>query len=137
MVIAAFSGSVYAQTSTQAVKPAGSSALERARAAWEGGDFDLVAGLYSDALIAGGLTHGEVVSAYARMGAALAVTGKTRQALAALRTAALLDPDFTLPGEAGKKAMKAHSSTANSVVGCSQFAATRRVNKSFFLPMAR
>jgi hypothetical protein len=105
MVIAAFSGSVYAQTSTQAVKPAGSSALERARAAWEGGDFDLVAGLYGDALIAGGLTHGEVVSAYARMGAALAVTGKTRQALAALRTAALLDPDFTLPGEAGKKAM--------------------------------
>lgn len=70
-----------------------------------GGDFDLVAGLYNDALVAGGLTRGEVVSAYARMGAALAVAGKPRQALAALRTAALLDPDFTLPGEAGKKAM--------------------------------
>ena len=105
VVIAAFSGPVYAQSSAQTAKTPGASALERARAAWDGGDFDLVAGLYSDALVAGGLTRGEVVSAYARMGAALAVTGKTRQALAALRTAALLDPDFSVPGEAGKRAM--------------------------------
>jgi hypothetical protein len=104
MVIAAFSGSVYAQTSAPTVK-AGAGALERAKAAWDQGDFDLVAGLYDNALTTGGLTRTEVVSAYARMGAALAVTGKTRKALAALRTAALLDPGFTVPSEAGKRAL--------------------------------
>ena len=105
VVIAAFSGPVYAQTSVPSVKTPGATSLERAKAAWDSGDFDLVAGLYDDALTSGGLTRTEVVSAYARMGAALAVTGKARKALAALRTAALLDPEFTIPVEAGKRAM--------------------------------
>jgi hypothetical protein len=105
VVIAAFSGPVYAQTSAPTVKAPGAGALERAKAAWDAGDFDLVAGLYGDALNSGGLTRTEVVRAYARMGAALAVTGNARKALAALRTAAVLDPEFTLPVEAGKRAM--------------------------------
>ena len=46
----------------------------------------------------------DVLDAYVRMGSALAVAGKTRLALIALKQAALLDPVFTVPPEAGKKA---------------------------------
>lgn len=99
-MIAAFTGPVYAQTSARSAP----SALERAAAAWDNADYDLVPGLYEKALEAGGLVRADVVGAYVKMGAALAVTGKTKRALAALRTAALLEPTFTLPKEAGKKA---------------------------------
>jgi hypothetical protein len=99
-MVAAFTGPVYAQTSGRTVP----GALERAAAAWDNADYDLVPGLYEKALEGGNLARAEVVGAYARTGAAFAVTGKTRKALAALRTAALLDPAFTLPSEAGKKA---------------------------------
>ncbi|HEX3342911.1 MAG TPA: hypothetical protein VHS09_00010 [Polyangiaceae bacterium] len=79
--------------------------MQKARDAWDGGDFDLAPGLYQRALDAGSLRRADVVEAYVRMGAALAVAGKSRLALIALKQAALLDPVFTVPPEAGKKAV--------------------------------
>jgi len=96
---------VYAQSSASTAPRGGDSALQRARAAWDGGDFDLAPGLYQRALDAGNLRRADVVEAYVRMGSALAVGGKTKLALIALRQAALLDPVFTVPPEAGKKAV--------------------------------
>jgi hypothetical protein len=96
---------VYAQTSAVTGNAPGDTAMQHAREAWDGGDFDIAPGLYQTALSTGGLKRADVVDAYVRMGAALAVSGKTRGALAALRQAALLDPTFTVPPEAGKKAM--------------------------------
>ncbi|HEY3819794.1 MAG TPA: hypothetical protein VGL81_21660 [Polyangiaceae bacterium] len=96
---------VYAQTSASTGPPASAKALQRAREAWDGGDFDLAPGLYQRAIDAGSLRRADVLEAYVRMGSALAVSGKTRLALTALKQAALLDPVFTVPPEAGKKAM--------------------------------
>jgi hypothetical protein len=97
---------VYAQSSASTAPPAGGEkALQRAREAWDGGDFDLAPGLYQRALDAGSLRRADVVEAYVRIGSALAVAGKTKPALVALRQAALLDPTFTVPPEAGKKAL--------------------------------
>lgn len=80
-------------------------ALQRARAAWDSGDFDRVPRLFRDAIVAGGLTKAEVVEAYVRIGAALAIAHGTHSGLPALRDAALLDPGFTVPPEAGKRAI--------------------------------
>lgn len=97
---------VYAQSSASTGPPPASvKALQKARDAWDGGDFDLAPGLYQRALDAGSLRRADVVEAYVRMGAALAVAGKSRLALIALKQAALLDPVFTVPPEAGKKAV--------------------------------
>jgi hypothetical protein len=100
---------VCAQSSAPTGAPAraavGQRALQRAREAWDAGDFDLAPGLYLDALNAGGLHREEVVDALVHMGSALAVAGKKTPALTALRQAALLDPDFVIPPEAGKKAV--------------------------------
>jgi hypothetical protein len=104
VAIAATTAPVHAQTSATA-PPAAAAALARARDAWSDGDFDVAPELYQKALKAGGLSRAEVLDAYVRAGAALAVTGKKRPALAELRHAALLDPTFTLPLEAGKKAV--------------------------------
>lgn len=105
VVMATCAGPVYAQSSASTGPPAGEKALQRAREAWDGGDFDLAPGLYQRALDAGSLRRADVVEAYVRIGSALAVAGKTRQALVALRQAALLDPSFTVPPEAGKRAV--------------------------------
>lgn len=104
VAIAAATSPVYAQTSGDAAAAPGDKAMQRARSAWDGGDFDLAPGLYKSALEAGGLRRADVVDAYVRMGSAYAVVGKKKPALAAFRQAALLDPSFTVPPEAGKKA---------------------------------
>ncbi len=104
VVMATCAGPVYAQSSASTAPPASAKALQRAREAWDGGDFDLAPSLYQRALDAGSLRRADVLEAYVRMGSALAVAGKTRLALTALKQAALLDPVFTVPPEAGKKA---------------------------------
>jgi hypothetical protein len=83
----------------------GDTAMQHARSAWDSGDFDLAPGLYQAALNAGGLKRNDVLEAYVRMGCALAASNKIKPSLAALRHAALLDPNFTVPPEAGKKAI--------------------------------
>jgi hypothetical protein len=111
VAILASSGSVYAQSSTPAATdappgdaPPGAASLKRARDAWQNGDFDLAPGLYQNALKAGGLPHDDVLDAWIRIGSALAIGGKKKAAFAAFRNAALLDPGFHVPPEAGKKA---------------------------------
>jgi hypothetical protein len=106
VAMAAAGGPVYAQTSVAPV-PSGAKAMQQARSAWDDGDFDIAPGLYRAALGTGGLGRADVVDAYVRMGAALAATGRSREAHQAFRQAALLDPSFRVPAEAGKKAAAA------------------------------
>lgn len=94
---------VYAQTSAPTT-PASSEQLKRARAAWSNGDFDLAPALYEKALEAGHLARAETVEAYVHMGSGLAIGGRSRAAAVAFRNAALLDPAFEVPEEAGKRA---------------------------------
>jgi hypothetical protein len=79
--------------------------LQRALDAWNERAYDLVPALFQEALEAGGLKKADVVDAYARMGAAIAILHGSHAALPALRKAALLDPEFKLPPDAGKKAL--------------------------------
>jgi tetratricopeptide (TPR) repeat protein len=90
-------------TPGQPAKP-GAAALARARAAWDKGDFDVAEPLYQEAIETGGLDPAEVLDAYVRLGSVCSVLGKKATALAAFKVAALLDPHFVLPPEAGKRA---------------------------------
>jgi len=78
--------------------------LARANAAWARGEFDVAEALFHESLEQGGLSRNETLRAYVYMASARAVQGKRDQALSAFRQAVLIDPSFTLPSEAGKKA---------------------------------
>jgi hypothetical protein len=82
----------------------GAETLGRAKEAWDGGEFDRSEPLYREALDRGGLTASETLDCYVHLGAARAVMGRKSSALGAFRQAALLDPRFVVPPEAGKKA---------------------------------
>ena len=84
---------------------AGAETLVRAREAWDKGDFDSSEPLYKEALDRGGLSAKESLDCYVHLGAARAVMGRKRDALVAFRKAALMDPRFVVPSEAGKKAI--------------------------------
>jgi hypothetical protein len=60
--------------------------------------------LYGEALDKGGLAPDQVLEAYVHLGSALAVLNKKGAALAAFKSAALIDTHFAVPAEAGKKA---------------------------------
>jgi hypothetical protein len=81
-----------------------STPLSSMRAAWDSGDFDRVPALCQKALTQGGLGRADVLDAYTRLGAALAIDGQRKPAIAAFRKAALIDPGFKVPPEAGKNA---------------------------------
>ncbi|MGH7331056.1 MAG: hypothetical protein ACREJX_22130, partial [Polyangiaceae bacterium] len=83
----------------------GPGVMTRANTAWGRGDFDVAEALYHEALEQGGLPRNDTLKAYLYMACARAVQGKREQALSAFRQAVLLDPHFTLPPEAGKKAL--------------------------------
>ncbi len=83
----------------------GAETLGRAREAWDKGDFDSAEPLYKEALDRGGLPAKDSLDCYVHLGAARAVMGRKRDALVAFRRAALMDPRFVVPGEAGKKAV--------------------------------
>jgi hypothetical protein len=82
----------------------GSAALERARAAWDKGDYDVAEPLYREAVETGGLDANNVLDAFIHLGATRSVLGKKALALAAFKSAATIDPHFTVPVEAGKRA---------------------------------
>lgn len=90
--------------SAQSAQSRGKGALERASAAWSRGEFDIAETLYNEALEQGGLGRNETLDVYIHLGATRAVLGKKDAALVAFRQAALIDPEFKPPGEAGKKA---------------------------------
>ena len=97
VVLATAAGSVHAQTTSN-------DSLQAARTAWANADFDLAPGLYQRALDRGGLSRPVVVEAYVRIGAALVIAGQKKTAGTAFRSAALLDPSFQVPPEAGTMA---------------------------------
>jgi hypothetical protein len=105
VAMAASAAPVYAQTSASTGPPAAADALKRARDAWNDGDFDVTPRFFQKALDIGGLSRADVVDAYVRTAAALAISGNKKAALATFRQAALLDPAFTVPPEAGKRAI--------------------------------
>jgi hypothetical protein len=84
----------------------GAETLVRARASWDKGEFDSAEPLYKEALDRGSLSPAETLDATVRLGASRAVLGKKKGALVAFRQAALLDPRFTVPSEAGRKAVQ-------------------------------
>jgi hypothetical protein len=98
VVFATSAGPVHAQTAESPLSPM--------HAAWESGDFDRVPDLCQKALSRGGLAKADALDAYTRLGAALAIAGSSHKkaAIAAFRKAALIDPTFKVPPEAGKKA---------------------------------
>jgi hypothetical protein len=98
VVLATSAGSVQAQTAESPLSPT--------HAAWDSGDFDRVPDLCQKALARGGLAKADALDAYTRLGAALAIAGGSHRkaAIAAFRKAALIDPTFKVPPEAGKKA---------------------------------
>ncbi len=79
--------------------------LSSMHAAWDGGDFDRVPALCQKALTQGGLARADALDVYTRLGAALAIAGEKKPAIAAFRKAALIDPRFKVPPEAGKNAI--------------------------------
>ena len=95
---------VYAQPSAASDTSASDGLLAGARAAWDRGEYDIAEPLYRQAIEHGGLNPTEVLDAYVRLGSARAVLGKSEPALAAFKAAALLDHQFTVPPEAGRKA---------------------------------
>jgi hypothetical protein len=87
----------------------GAAPLARAREVWDRGEFDKAEPFYREAITKGGLGLVDVADCYIHIGAARTVmargyTKKQRPALEAFRQAALIDPDFVTPSEAGKKA---------------------------------
>ncbi len=77
---------------------------ERAVAAWSRGDFDTAETLFNEALEGGGLNRADTLDVYVHLGSTRAVLGKKDAALVAFRQAALIEPTFKTPTEAGKKA---------------------------------
>lgn len=89
-------GSAYAET--------GAASLKAARAAWDSGDFGAAEPGFRDAIEKGGLAPAEVLDAYVRLASTRLILGKKDAALNAYRAAAVIDPHFVVPPEAGKKA---------------------------------
>jgi hypothetical protein len=83
--------------------PLGATALEKARSAWTQGEFEAAEPAYLMALEKGGLPRDATLECYIKLGAIRGILGKKDLALAAFRTAALLDASFVVPPEAGKK----------------------------------
>ncbi len=82
----------------------GAETLTRAREAWDKGDFDSAEPLYKEALDRGGLSSKDTLDCYVHLGTSRSVMGRKRDALIAFRRAALMDPRFVVPAEAGKRA---------------------------------
>jgi len=91
-----------AQQGKKGAKP---SLLVEAAKAWEEGDLTEAGDLYDQALKQGGLAPADVLTAYVRIGTVFAAMRQESRAQSAFRVAAILDPEFTLPTEAGKKAV--------------------------------
>jgi hypothetical protein len=88
-----------------AVAAPGTPALQRARQAWEEGELDQAEHAYQEALEKGGLDRAATLECFVHLGAARSVLGNRAGALTAFRMALLVDDAFTVPPEAGKKAV--------------------------------
>jgi hypothetical protein len=88
----------------------GTAALARARQAWDDGELDQAERAYQDALDKGGLDRAATLESWVHLGAARAVLGNKSGALTAFRVALFIDENFSVPAEAGKKAIAAAAS---------------------------
>ncbi len=80
--------------------------LNHARNAWDRGDVSGSESAYKTAIENGELSPSEVVESYVRIGCSRVLLGKKEAAQNAFRAAAVLDPNFVVPGEAGQKAVQ-------------------------------
>jgi hypothetical protein len=92
--------SVLAETA----RGSGPEIAQRAHQAWEEAEFDRAAELYKSAIEAGGLPPDELLHCWVALGSTNAVLGKKKAAGDAFRQAAIIDPAFRVPPEAGKRA---------------------------------
>jgi hypothetical protein len=84
----------------------GAAALSRAREAWATGDYDIAGPQYVGAIDGGGLSPEDLLDAYVHLGVSEVVAKEPKAAAEAFRHAALIDPAFTVPPEAGKRAQQ-------------------------------
>lgn len=103
-------GSASAQTT-------GATSLEAAKDAWNRGEFQQAETLLVEALARGGLKRDQTLECYVRLGSARAVLGRKQEATAAFRQAALLDADFAVPADAGKRASQAAEAVKKQQAG--------------------
>lgn len=89
-------GSAHAET--------GDASLKAARVSWDKGDFGAAEPQFKEAIEKGGLAPADVLDAYVRLASVRLILGKKDAALNAFRAAAVIDPHFVVPPEAGKKA---------------------------------
>ncbi len=85
-------------------EPASSMSLNHARNTWDRGDIGGSETAYKTAIENGELSPSEVVESYVRIGCSRVLLGKKEAAQNAFRAAAVLDPSFVVPSEAGQKA---------------------------------
>jgi len=85
----------------------GTASLVKARQAWDDGELDQAERAYQEALDKGGLDRVTTLESWVHLGAARAVLGNKNGALTAFRVALFIDENFTVPAEAGKKAIAA------------------------------
>ena len=85
----------------------GTASLAKARQAWDDGELDQAERAYQDALDKGGLDRASTLESWVHVGAARAVLGNKSGALTAFRIALFIDDNFSVPPEAGKKAIAA------------------------------
>lgn len=88
-----------------------------AEEAWQVGDIDKAGKLYEQALKQGGLSPSDTLSAFVREGAWLAATGKRDAAIHAFRNAAIINPDFAYPEEAGPKGKPLYEKARKEAAG--------------------
>jgi len=100
----------------------GSSSLDLARDAWNRGELAQAESLLNEALSRGGLKRTETLECYVRLGSARAVLGKKDSAQAAFRLAALMDANFVVPSDAGKKAVQLADNVRKAQVGFGELA---------------
>jgi hypothetical protein len=81
----------------------GESALRAARSAWDRHDFRGAEPRYKEALEKGSLAPADVLDAYVHLASSRLIIGKKDSALSAFRAAAVIDPKFTVPSEAGRR----------------------------------
>ncbi len=96
---------VISTLAVSAVAAPGTASLARARQAWEDGEMGDAEHAYEEAIERGGLDRASTLECYVHLGAARSVVGNKNGALAAFRMAILIDDAFTVPPEAGKKAI--------------------------------
>lgn len=96
-------------------EPASSMSLNHARNAWDRGDVSGSESAYKTAIENGELSPSEVVESYVRIGCSRVLLGKKEAAQNAFRAAAVLDPSFVVPSEAGQKAVQVAAAAKKDV----------------------